>query len=128
MVPYRDAPQPIAKPGKKPPPPIAANIAREGFKGTNKITDIVAASVQNQQEITGFVRGLSEKKRRPNRQVEGDDPASRDVLGMAIRRWGATWRSQAMFALLVNIADEPGTVNSEFEQLSSAAILDADTS
>lgn len=107
MVPYRDAPQPIPEPGKKLPPPVAANIAREGFKATNKVSEVVIASIRNHQEITSMVASLAERKRYPNRPLEGEDPTARDVLGMAIRRWGATWRSQAIFALLVNVADDP---------------------
>ncbi|GAB7346745.1 hypothetical protein MBLNU459_g1853t1 [Dothideomycetes sp. NU459] len=107
IVPYRDAPQPQPKPGKKMPPPLASTIAREGIKGTNKICDIIMSSMLNYQEISEFVRKLSEQKRRPGRHVNGDDATARDVLGMAIRRWGPTWRSQTTFALLVNVADDP---------------------
>jgi tRNA nucleotidyltransferase (CCA-adding enzyme) len=114
MVPYRDAPQPTALPGKKLPLPVATGIAREGFKATNRVCDVITASVRNHQEITTAVRRLSEKSRFPNRQYEGEDPLARDVLGMAIRRWGSTWRSQATFALLVNIADEPDAAKGEF--------------
>lgn len=127
IVPYRDAPQPIPEPGKKLPPPVAAGIAREGFKATNKVSEVFTASIRHHQEITGFVQGLSEKNRRPDRQVEGEDPTARDVLGMAIRRWGATWRSQAMFALLVNVADEPEAAKSEFSEPHEILFISADT-
>ena len=123
MTPYRDAPQPTSAPGKKVPPPIATNIAREGFKATNRICDVVTASVRHHQEITESVRRLSEQRRYPDRRFEGDDLVARDVLGMAIRRWGATWRSQALFALLVNVADEPGHAKSEFGCCASSLLL-----
>lgn len=114
MVPYRDAPQPIPEPGKKLPPPVAANIAREGFKATNKVSEVVIASIRNHQEISSMVASLNERKRYPNRPTEGEDLTARDVLGMAIRRWGATWRSQAVFALLVNVADHPEAAKCEY--------------
>lgn len=115
IVPYRDAPQPTSEPGKKLPPPVAAAISREGFKATNKVTEIITASVRNRQEISGFVRSLSEHQRRPNRQIVGEDPTARDIVGMAIRRWGATWRSQAIFSLLVNVADEPESAQGKLD-------------
>lgn len=100
------------------PPPVAANIAREGFKATNKVTDIVTSSIRNHQEISGFVRSSSEQKRPAKRDIEGVDPTARDVLGMAIRRWGPTWRSQALFSLLVKVADEPDAAKSMSQFLS----------
>ena len=114
LVPYRDALQPEpAEPGKKPPPPIAAQVAREGIKATNKVCDVVALAVKNQSEIAGLVDRLNMQKRRPDKRVEGEDAAARDVLGMAIRRWGASWRSQVLYAMLVEVADEPESVEGE---------------
>lgn len=97
------------------PPPVASMIAREGIKGTNKVCDIITSSINNNQEIYGLVRKLSEQKRRPNRQLEGEDALARDVLGMAIRRWGPTWRLQTIFALLVNVADGPEATKSKYK-------------
>lgn len=106
LVPYRDAPQPPpSAPGRKPPPPIAASVAREGIKSTNKVCDIVVASLRNQHEISGLVDKLYEQKRRPDKPIEGEDPSARDVLGMSIRRWGASWRSQVVYSFLVDVVD-----------------------
>lgn len=126
LVPYRDAPIPPQIPGKKPPPPIPTNIAREGFKATNKVCDLVTASIRSHQEITGFVQSLAQQTRRPNRKPQGADPLARDEVGMAIRRWGPTWRSQAMFALLVNVADGPEAAQCEFLVLRTVYALVAD--
>lgn len=63
------------------------------------------------------MRKLSDQKRRPNRHIEGEDASARDVLGMAIRRWGPTWRLQTVFALLVNVADEPESSKSKYSEL-----------
>ncbi|TIA07977.1 hypothetical protein D6C80_09476 [Aureobasidium pullulans] len=96
MVPYRDAPSPPQIEGKKPPPPIATTVAREGFKATNNVCTVITNSIKNHSEISMMVSNSYGRKR----------PA-REELGMAIRRWGSTWRSQTAFALLVNVADEP---------------------
>lgn len=107
MIPYRDAPLPEpSEPGRKPPPPIAVQVAREGVKATNKTSDVINAAVRNQAEISDLVDKLSEKKRRPEKKIEGDDPAARDVLGMAIRRWGPSWRSQVIYSLLGDVAND----------------------
>ena len=104
MVPYKDAPQPQpAEVGRKMPPPVATNVAREGIKATNKVCELVTASVRNREEITALVNKQSERRRRPQQSSEGEDPFARDVLGMAIRRWGATWRSQTVFSMLCEI-------------------------
>ena len=108
LIPYRDAPQPEpSEPGKKPPPPIAAQVAREGIKATNKVCEVVSLAVRNQSEISGLVDMLNVQKRRPDNKVEGEDATARDVLGMAIRRWGASWRSQVVYSILVELADDP---------------------
>lgn len=115
LVPYRDAPQPEPPaPGRKAPPPIAAQVAREGIKATNKVSDIVTSAVRNQQAISEAVDKLYERKRRPDKPLEGDDPAARDGLGMAIRSWGSTWRSQTVYAFLVDVVENPGSVEGAY--------------
>ena len=113
FVPYRDAPQPEpSAPGRRAPPPIAAQVAKEGIKATNKVTDVVIAAVRHQQEIANVVDNVHDRKRRPDKKVEGEDPAARDVVGMAIRRWGPTWRSQVMYSFLVEIVENPESLDS----------------
>ena len=107
MVPYRDAPPPPVIEGKKAPPPVATTIVREGIKATNNVCNLVTASIKNHSEISSMVHDFNEMKRRPNHKNQAEDPSAPEVVGMAIRRWGSTWRSQAGFALLVNVADEP---------------------
>jgi len=111
MVPYRDAPQAEAEPGKKQPPPTAAIIAREGIKATNKVCDVITASIRNRIEIAELVHVQSDRRR--TQQQRGDRPVARDVLGMSIRRWGASWRSQLMFAMLADVADDPQATDSK---------------
>lgn len=111
VVPYRDAPQPEPlEPGKKPSPPVPVTVAREGIKAPNKVSDVILASVRNQTEIADAVDSVYDRKRRPDRKFEGQDLAARDVLGMAIRRWGPSWRIQTMYSLLVEIADNQNQV------------------
>jgi tRNA nucleotidyltransferase/poly(A) polymerase len=105
LIPYRDAPQPKAEPGKKPGPPVSVVVAREGIKATNKISDVLTLAIRYQSEIAATVDRLYQQKRRPEKQFEGDDLTSRGVLGMAIRRWGLSWRSQVFYSMLVEIAD-----------------------
>lgn len=110
LVPYRDAPQPDPPaPGRKLPPPISVSVAREGIKATNKISEIIMAAVRNQYEISRMVEKLHEQKRRPQKYPDSEDAQGRDVLGMAIRRWGACWRSQVIYAFLVDIVEHPGS-------------------
>ena len=114
LVPYRDAPQPEpSEPGKKPPPVIATQVAREGIKATNKVCDVISLAVKNQSEISGLVDRFNLQKRRPDKKVEGQDATARDVLGMAIRRWGPSWRSQVMYSILVEISNEVNAVEGE---------------
>lgn len=108
FVPYADAaaPEP-AKAGGKTPPPVAASVAREGIKATNKVCDVLTASIRNLEEIRFLKDRAVTRIRYPYRRVEGEDASARDVLGMAIRRWGASWRSQVVYALLYEVADAP---------------------
>ncbi|KAI4727603.1 poly A polymerase C-terminal region-like protein [Aureobasidium sp. EXF-10728] len=108
VVPYRDAPSPPAVEGKKPPPPVATSVAREGIKATNNVCNVITNSIKNHSEISMMVNDSNSRKR----------PARED-LGMAIRRWGSTWRSQTAFALMVNVADEPSAAKSHLSAFSN---------
>lgn len=106
VVPYRDAPQPEApEAGRKAPPSIPTGVIREGIKATNKVCEIVTSSVRNLNEITRLVDGVDTQKRRAQKIPGSEDLTARDTLGMAVRRWGPTWRSQAMYALLVELVE-----------------------
>jgi tRNA nucleotidyltransferase (CCA-adding enzyme) len=112
VVPYRDAPQPEApEAGRKAPPSIPTGVIREGIKATNKICEIVTASVRNLNEITRLVDGVDTQKRRAQKTPGSEDLTARDTLGMAVRRWGPTWRSQVMYALLVELVEHRDDVD-----------------
>ncbi|KAK5015790.1 CCA tRNA nucleotidyltransferase, mitochondrial, partial [Cryomyces antarcticus] len=105
LVPWADAPtlEPT-KPGAKAPPPVASSVARAGIDATNKVCAVVTAAVNHMSDITNLKDRFCDRKRFPHRRVDGEDATARDTLGMAVRRWGATWRSQAMFALLCEVS------------------------
>ncbi|SMR58691.1 unnamed protein product [Zymoseptoria tritici ST99CH_1E4] len=132
MVPYRDAPNPVqTDPNRKPPPPVAVTVVKEGIKATNRVSDVIHASVRNESEISGLVDKLYDRKRRPDKSFEGEDATARDVIGMAIRRWGATWRSQVVYAMLVEIANNQDQVEAIerkyttfIEQVASLSLLE----
>ncbi|KEQ65792.1 poly A polymerase C-terminal region-like protein [Aureobasidium melanogenum CBS 110374] len=116
IVPYKDAPSPPAIEGKKPPPPVATTVAREGIKATNNVCNVITSSIKNHSEVSMMVSDSNGRKR----------PARED-LGMAIRRWGSTWRSQTAFALLVNVADDPSAAKCESPSVRLSAHLSAFT-
>jgi tRNA nucleotidyltransferase (CCA-adding enzyme) len=115
IVPYRDAPQPEAsEANRKAPPFIPTGVMREGIKATNKVCDVVTASVRNLNEITRLVDGVDTQKRRAQKTPGSEDLTARDTLGMAVRRWGPTWRSQVMYALLVELVEHRDDIDGKF--------------
>jgi tRNA nucleotidyltransferase (CCA-adding enzyme) len=115
IVPYRDAPQPEAsEANRKAHPFIPTGVAREGIKATNKVCDVVTSSVRNLTEITRLVDGVDTQKRRAQKTPGSEDLTARDTLGMAVRRWGPTWRSQAMYALLVELVEHRDDIDGKF--------------
>jgi tRNA nucleotidyltransferase (CCA-adding enzyme) len=92
MVPYSNSPKIQAVKGKKM-EHMVARVAREGLKLPSKIVDLLSLSNENVEQIKQFVLEKTEE---------------RDILGMAIRQWGPTWRLQVLFALLHEIYVNPG--------------------
>ena len=107
-IPWIDAHPPVVpKRTRKPPPSMPVSVAREGIKAPNKICDVINAAAQNADAIVKLKDGLVERRKYPHRRTEGEDPTARDVLGMAIRSWGASWRSQILWAMLGEVSAEP---------------------
>jgi hypothetical protein len=102
LTPWEPLPDdPPLKPGK-PAPPLPAQAAREGFKATNKLCDLVAAAHRHRPAILELRDIVRDKK-------AGRD--ERDRFGMAIRDWdarGGHWRLQVLFAILVDVAERAG--------------------
>ncbi|KAH6882246.1 tRNA nucleotidyltransferase [Alternaria rosae] len=103
MVPWVDAPTiPHQKPLQR--PYFAAYlVAREGFKAPNKVCDVIASSLSNSEEIRSVVARCAKGLRRPDTINPTDDATARDTLGMAIRRWGSTWRTQVFMNLVYEL-------------------------
>ncbi|KAL6164999.1 CCA tRNA nucleotidyltransferase [Exserohilum turcicum] len=102
-MPWADAPKvPHSKPSQR--PLFAAYlVAREGFKAPNKICDVVASSLSNSEKIRNLVAQCAKGLRRPDTINPTSDATARDTLGMAIRQWGSTWRTQVLFNLCYEI-------------------------
>ena len=114
MMPWADAPAiEDAKKAGKQPQLRAVSVAREGIKATNKVCDILGASIDNSPEMISlkdkFVKQIAKSKR--NVAAE-DDVTTRENLGMAIRRWGSSWRSQMVFAIMYDIAHSSSDIDS----------------
>ena len=113
-IPWVDAPTPeLPKAKGKGRAPLPVSVSREGIKAPNKICDVIAAAVRNADDIIKLKDRLVQRKRYTNRHFEGDDATARDVLGMAIRSWGASWRSQVLWAILAEVSAEPKNQDSE---------------
>ncbi|KZF23230.1 poly A polymerase C-terminal region-like protein [Xylona heveae TC161] len=109
LTPYSDAPNPApAQPGGKALPPVAATVAREGIKATNKVFDVIWGAFKNLDEINKFKAAVVSDKRGASRKSSEPELAARDHLGMAIRRWGANWRSHVLLALLLEVVEARG--------------------
>lgn len=103
FTPFADAPDPESpKGGGKLPLPIAATVAREGVKAPNRVNDLVAAAVTNASDILAVKDTFIAKHRKSGGVMATEDPAERDTLGNAIRRWKETWRLQAVYAYLLD--------------------------
>ncbi|KAF2473948.1 poly A polymerase C-terminal region-like protein [Lindgomyces ingoldianus] len=134
LMPWVDAPMvPHSKPTQRP-FYAATLVAREGIKAPNKICDVVTACLRDGEDIRKLVDACYTQLRRPNAKAAGEDPTARDTLGMAIRRWGPTWRSQLLFSLIYEIV--LGSISQEqifnsystfLNQLSKYGILEAYT-
>lgn len=103
VMPWVDAPTiPHPKPAQR---PLFASylVAREGFKAPNKVCDVIAASLGNSEEIRNHVSQCAKGLRRPDAVDPSNDFTARDTLGMAIRRWGPTWRTQVLFNMVYEV-------------------------
>ncbi|KAF2103434.1 tRNA nucleotidyltransferase [Rhizodiscina lignyota] len=112
LIPWVDAPLPAPPKKNRTPVPLAVAVAREGFKAPNKVANIVESSLHNYEEIRELKDKFISQSKFPHKRKEGDDATARDTLGMAIRRWGASWREQAVFSLLYEIFQNPDSTES----------------
>ncbi|KAJ8611706.1 hypothetical protein MRB53_037817 [Persea americana] len=104
MAPFDDAPvlEPV-KPGGKLPSPMIVIAAREGIRASNKVADLLLAAHKNHEDIIAVKDAFLKAAKSSIASRSEPDVTGRDTLGMAIRRWGATWRLQCVFALLLEV-------------------------
>ena len=98
IIPWAEAPLPPPSKKGRHPSPQAATVAREGLKAPNKVTDLITSSIFNKDSLV-------ELKDRKNHD--------REPLGMAVRKWGSTWRLQLLFNMLNDIFTEPEVKSGE---------------
>jgi tRNA nucleotidyltransferase (CCA-adding enzyme) len=111
LMPWVDSPTvPNPKPLQRP-FYAAYLVAREGIKAPNKICDVIAASLKDGDEIRQFVEQCYSSSKRRTAANSEIAATTRDGCGMAIRRWGPTWRSQVLFSMLNELV--LGTVSRE---------------
>lgn len=104
MIPWSDSPDAApTKPGRAP-LPMTTTVALTSLKAPNQLTTLLTSCNQNLTEIKDFV----------SRQED-----SRGALGMAIRKWGATWKLQTLFALLHEIYEVPDSSTGESQPADS---------
>lgn len=78
---------------------MAYLVAQEGFKAPNTVCNVIAASLDNREDIKKLVEECHKELRRSAGRTVPGEATARDTLGMAIRRWGPTWRTQILFSL-----------------------------
>ncbi|KAL6719104.1 CCA tRNA nucleotidyltransferase, mitochondrial [Lecanora helva] len=107
FVPWaREQPEPAETFSAKRPPSLASIAAREGIKADNKITKLVNDAVSCLAEIVA-IKDLASNGRQPTSAPSETKSATLDRVtqGLAIRSWGANWRSSIMYAILTQLAD-----------------------
>lgn len=95
VMPWADAPRIPAPKKNKQPLHAACLVAQEGLKAPNRVCDVIAASLSNFEAITQMV-----ERQQHIPKHETDAATQRETIGMALRSWGRTWRSQVFFSLL----------------------------
>jgi tRNA nucleotidyltransferase/poly(A) polymerase len=103
VMPWADAPTVPHEKKSRPPYYAAYLVAREGFKAPNKVSDVVATSLQNGERIRELVDKCATQLRQSTAKTAREDATAPDTLGMAIRRWGPTWRTQVLFSLIYEV-------------------------
>ncbi len=104
LVPWAEAPRP--PPHKRTgqiSPPVPATVAKEGIRATNKLLAIITAAFNNANEVTALQRKVVSELRTSTSRSTLPISIGRDTLGMAIRKWGLSWKSQVLLSFLLDI-------------------------
>ncbi|KAL9607269.1 MAG: hypothetical protein Q9167_007805 [Letrouitia subvulpina] len=103
LVPWaRVAPSTTSGKGSKAKEAAAAIAARTGIMANNAVLQIIRAAASSVEDIINV-------KEAANRE-QVSSPSERRILvpetqGMAIRRWGSSWRSSVLYALLTQVTE-----------------------
>lgn len=120
VMPWADAPMIAASKPTRPKLYVPQVVATDGVKAPNKVSDVIMASMKNLEEIKSLKDQCVAQLNSSSNHKDGSDATARDTLGMAIRQWGQSWRSQVLFALLHDVA--LGSISKE-SKYSSRALL-----
>ncbi|CAF9927268.1 CCA tRNA nucleotidyltransferase, mitochondrial [Imshaugia aleurites] len=109
FVPWAREPPKSRQKSSKRPMSAAGLAAREGIKAENKICRLVDDAVFHLQDIVekkGAICHEDQTTPLPSTRDPGVSAgAQREIQGLAIRKWGSSWRSSVMYALLTEIAE-----------------------
>ncbi|KAF2739036.1 tRNA nucleotidyltransferase [Polyplosphaeria fusca] len=102
LMPWADAPTIPHQKATQRPYFAAQLVAREGVKAPNKIVDVITAALLNGEDIRKLVDDCYKQLQRPDAKL-GVNATARDTLGMAIRRWGSSWRTQVLWSMIYEL-------------------------
>ncbi|CAD6591550.1 MAG: CCA tRNA nucleotidyltransferase, mitochondrial [Alectoria sarmentosa] len=109
FVPWAREPLMFPQKSSKRPMTAASLAAREGIKAENKIYRLIDDAVSHLQDIIEKKNAISHEDQTTKLTIKRKQGASavlhREMLGLAIRKWGANWRSSVMYALLTEVAE-----------------------
>ena len=88
---------------RKETPSLPAIVARNGIKVKNTTFEIIKAATNYGSEITKVQGEVVKQANGVGPLKDESSLVGRDSLGMAIRRWGDSWRLQVLLALLLDI-------------------------
>ncbi|KAL9618599.1 MAG: hypothetical protein Q9160_006710 [Pyrenula sp. 1 TL-2023] len=74
--------------------PKSVEIFRDAIKASNKLTDRLRCAVRYQEEASAMATKAHSQS------------LTRSDVGMTLKRWGSTWRSTVVFAMLYEIQQE----------------------
>ncbi|RAL14851.1 tRNA adenylyltransferase [Aspergillus homomorphus CBS 101889] len=110
MAPWSRIPARPAKGKGRPPPPRAAEVARDSLRADNKVISVVGDAATSWQSIIEVKNSLSKRSM-------GEDPVEvRKLVGLHIRSWKKDWRLCVLHAMLQEVMQgrEYGSVVAEY--------------
>ncbi|KAF1966068.1 poly A polymerase C-terminal region-like protein [Bimuria novae-zelandiae CBS 107.79] len=122
VIPWADAPK-ISPPKKSRAPLHAAFlVTQEGLKAPNRVCDVIAASSDHYESISQLVAECQKRLAKEDPK----SPAQREKIGMALRKWGRTWRLQVFFSMLHEIVYGSQSTDSVLDQYANFVTLITD--